>query len=227
MNAEHDQILATLHQLVEPLGRALPEHTEVVLHDLAALPHSIVALSGDVTGRKLGDPATDLLLERAATGRLETLVGYRTALPDGRELRSATVVVRDGAGEPVAALCLNSDVTVWQQVGRIAGMFLGEASVDTAPARETFARDVDELAASIVRQAIDEQQVPVDLMRKEHKLAVVRSARQRGIFLLRDAVEMVAAALHVTRFTIYNYLNEIGEGEPGTAAPARPSSAED
>ncbi|MEV7973863.1 PAS domain-containing protein [Cellulomonas sp. NPDC089187] len=219
VSTEREQIIATLTQLVEPLGRALPEHTEVVLHDLSLLPQSIVALHGTVTGRRLGDPATDLLLERAATGRLETLVGYRTTLPDGRMLRSTTMVVRDSAGEPVAALCLNGDVSVWQQLSRIAGAFLGE-SPEIEPAGETFARDVDELAAGILRQAVDEQGVPVELMRKEHKLAVVRSARRRGIFLMRDAVEMVAAALHVTRFTIYNYLNEIGEEEPGPAAPA-------
>ena len=36
---------------------------EVVLHDLAAMPHSIVAIeNGHVTGRRLGDVPTDQML---------------------------------------------------------------------------------------------------------------------------------------------------------------------
>lgn len=233
---EREQIIATLRQLIEPFSHALPDYTEVVLHDLALIPQSIVALHGNVTGRRQGDPATDLLLERAASGRLETMVGYHTALPDGRSLRSTTVVVRDSAGTPVAALCLNSDVTLWRQVETIARTITGTLTTADSPSSqggpqsesanplhtdESFVRDVDELAGVIVRQAVAEQGVPVELMRKEHKLAVVRSAGRRGIFLLRDAVEMVAKTLQVTRFTIYNYLNEIGEEDPGTAASAR------
>jgi predicted transcriptional regulator YheO len=38
---------------------------------------------------------------------------------------------------------------------------------------------------------------------------VVEELQARGVFLLRDAVEMVAEALSVSKFTIYNYLNEL------------------
>ncbi len=50
-------------------------------------------------------------------------------------------------------------------------------------------------------------------MHKRHKLEVVRNLKSRGMFLLRDAVDMIATSLGVTRFTIYNYLNEIGDEE--------------
>ena len=43
---------------------------------------------------------------------------------------------------------------------------------------------------------------------------VVRRLRARGLFMLKDAVEQTASALHVTRFTIYNYLNEIEQDQP-------------
>jgi len=35
-------------------------------------------------------------------------------------------------------------------------------------------------------------------VKKKHKLAVVEELQQRGLFLLRDAVEMVAEGLGVT-----------------------------
>jgi predicted transcriptional regulator YheO len=233
-----ERLLALFQQLVEPIGRALPASSEVVLHDLSRLPNSIVAVYGDVTGRRPGDPATDLLLKKAASGSFENSIGYETRLPDGRRLKSSTMIVRDVSGTPVLAFCINSDISVWQSVSVIARQMLGEDTVeDPAPARgttrsqdaerstedsrdtageaisEVFVRDVDELAAALLHQARQEVGVPVELMHKRHKLEVVRVLKARGFFMLRDAVEMVASALQVTRFTIYNYLNELGDDD--------------
>ena len=65
-------------------------------------------------------------------------------------------------------------------------------------------------------------------MRKAHKVDAVRSLKRRGFFMLRDAVEMAARALGVTRFTIYNYLNEIeeinGSGESAAREGGRGSA---
>ncbi len=51
--------------------------------------------------------------------------------------------------------------------------------------------------------------MPVELMKKQHKAAVVRELDEAGYFLIKDAVDFLAAELKVTRYTIYNYLNEI------------------
>ncbi|MFT4231539.1 MAG: PAS domain-containing protein [Leucobacter sp.] len=221
--ADGERLLAAFSQVVEPIGRALPANVEVVLHDLSKLPNSIVAMHGSVTGRRIGDPATDLLLKRAASGTLETSVGYETRLPDGRRLSSSTTIIRDVMGNPVLAFCVNSDLSAWQEIGRIVSSMIGEERLSsvlseseeaaTEVTQERFVRDVDELAEILLRDAIEEAGVPVELMQKRHKLEIVRALKTRGMFLLRDAVETVADALRVTRFTIYNYLNEIGGDE--------------
>ncbi|MCG7284875.1 PAS domain-containing protein [Cellulomonas sp. ACRRI] len=214
-------LMRLLGQVVESVGSALPRTIEVVLHDLARLPDSIVAVSGDVTHRVVGDPATDVLLRAVVDGSTDRLTGYETRLDDGRLVRSSTLIVRDGAGAAVAALCVNADVTAWERLRTLADEVLAPRGGATAPREavgqgdappaEKFATDVDELAAHLVRQAIADVGVPVTLMKKEHKLAVVAELRARGMFLLRDAVEMVATSLHVSRFTIYNYLNELDQ----------------
>ena len=256
--ADGEAVFAVLSQLVGPLGRSLPGPVEIVLHDLAALPNSIVAIEGDVTGRRPGDPATDRLLETAASGSFETRTGYRTTSPSGRSLLSTTIVIRDAAGRPAAALCINRDVTDWQIIGSAARSILGEneaglgsggsggsgdvggvgqnerntqdersgaAALGSADGGEAFVHDVDELAAAVLRQAVAEQDVPVSLMRKAHKVEAVRSLKRRGFFMLRDAVEMAAQALGVTRFTIYNYLNEIGESADRQREDGKPPAS--
>ena len=195
---EADQVLAVLTMLVEPLGSTLPPDSEVVLHDLRRLPHSIVAIAGDVTGRRVGGPATDLLLRKAAAGTIATTVGYETRLPDGRSLRSTTIVVRDSSGTAVAALCINSDVMIWQAVKAIAESMLPAGATEPQteqqpPPAERFAQDIDELAQHLLAEAIEASGAPVDLMQKKHKMAVVKDLKERGFFMLKESVEMAAA----------------------------------
>jgi predicted transcriptional regulator YheO len=229
-----ERLIAVFSDVVQLIGQALPASSEVVLHDLSRLPNSIVAVHGDVTGRRKGDPATDLLLEEAMTGFATQHLGYETVLPDGRRLTSSTMIIRDVAGAPVAALCINTDVSSWIAVRKIAESMLGSvagaepaepASAGPSETPEVFLRDVDELAAHLIHQAIADSDIPVEQMKKEHKLEVVQKLKARGMFLLRDAVEMIAESLQVSRFTIYNYLNEIGDSETDASSRRSASTA--
>jgi len=48
---------------------------------------------------------------------------------------------------------------------------------------------------------------PLDQLDREGKQEVVRRLDEEGAFVIRKAVEEVADALGVSRFTVYNYLN--------------------
>ena len=50
------RVLELLASLVDPLWRSLSTESEVVLHEIGLLPNSVVAISGSVTGRQVGDP---------------------------------------------------------------------------------------------------------------------------------------------------------------------------
>ncbi|MCJ1687638.1 transcriptional regulator [Rathayibacter sp. VKM Ac-2927] len=211
-----ERLVALFTSLVEPLARALPTSTEVVLHDLSLVPNSIVAIHGDVTGRRIGDPPTDVLLEQAARGFDDYNLNYESTLPNGNRMRSSTLIIRDIAGHPVAALCVHTDISAWLSIqSLVTQMVAGSGAPAAAPDRgETFVKDVDELAALLVSQAIAAAGVPVSAMKKKHKVGVVLELKHRGFFMLRDAVDMISESLAVTRFTIYNYLNEIAAEEP-------------
>ena len=224
--SERKLLIGALTALVESLGQALPPTSELLLHDLSKLPDSIVAIHGDVTHREVGDPATDLLLAAAARGDFQTRIGYETKLSDGRRLTSSTVIVRDSAGDAVAAVCVNSDQTVWAELGRISASMLtlgGSPSVQRAEeaasgaSEEIFASDVDELALQLIEKATAMSGIPVELMRKKHKIRIVRELSNGGFFMLKGAADKAASALQVSRFTIYNYLNEIAEADEDAA----------
>nr|WP_042197133.1 aminotransferase class V-fold PLP-dependent enzyme [Kibdelosporangium sp. MJ126-NF4]CEL22767.1 Threonine dehydrogenase and related Zn-dependent dehydrogenases [Kibdelosporangium sp. MJ126-NF4]CTQ89907.1 Threonine dehydrogenase and related Zn-dependent dehydrogenases [Kibdelosporangium sp. MJ126-NF4] len=186
-------VLDTLIPTINGLGAALGQGTEVVLHDLDKLPNSIVAIAGSLTGRTVGGPMTDLLLGLVRRGTTQDLTNYETHAPDGRPIMSSTVFVRDPDGVAVGCLCVNS-----------------ESTSATPPTRdvETFPGDVDTLQRHLVERAVADVGVPVALMKKAHKSQVVKVLDEAGFFLIRDAVDYLAAQLGVTRYTIYNYLNE-------------------
>ncbi|MFE2753233.1 aminotransferase class V-fold PLP-dependent enzyme [Actinosynnema sp. NPDC059335] len=190
-------VLAALVPTVNSLAGVLGPGTEVVLHDLAALPNSIIAIAGDLTGREVGGPMTDLLLGLVRRGTTQDLAGYETYAPDGRVIHSSTVFLRDAEGVAVGCLCVNSDPGPNRRPG-------GAVS-----AVETFPGDVDTLQRLLVERAVTAVGVPVELMKKSHKSEVVRVLDEAGLFLIRDSVDYLAGVLGVTRYTIYNYLNEI------------------
>jgi predicted transcriptional regulator YheO len=227
LEKEHEEIFRVLSQLTKPLAESLPD-TEVVVHDLTKIPNSIVAIAHSLTGRKPGDPATDMLLADAAKGSVRTKVNYGTSLSDGKRLRSTTIAVTDSKGNTFAALCINSDVTGWEQVARISNFMLGTQRGQNET-EENFARSVNDLGDLILDKAIAEQGIPVNLMRKEHKLNVLRGARDGGVFLLRDAAGTVAKKLGISRFTVYNYLKELdtASGEQHGGDSNKPNAADE
>lgn len=97
--------LEGLKQVVEGLVKAIGIPCEVVLHDLRDLSCSIIAIAGDVTGRKVGGPMTDFGLRLLRSGRFEeNLIAYPNTTSNGKPLRSSAIFVRDKAGEVVGVL---------------------------------------------------------------------------------------------------------------------------
>lgn len=206
-------LLQVLGGIIGPLADALGPDTEVVLHDLSKVPNSIVALGGKLTGRSIGGPITDLLLRHIRQGRSDNLLRYQTHSSGGRLLCSSTIFVKDPAGEPVACLCINTDMTEWSHAHDLLTRLLAPAApanpVVATEESEVFAQTVEELTVTTVHDVIARIGVPVELMQKQHKFEVVRQLDNLGLFLIRDAVDYVAQALAVTKYTIYNYLSAL------------------
>lgn len=202
--------------VVKPLAEALGPGVEVVLHDLTQVPDSIIAIGGHISGRGVGGPSTDLLLQHVREQRTDHLLRYANRTTDGRQLISSTLFLRDETSRAVACLCINSDVSEWARIrdvmaAMLPGEVTGAAPTDDQPpaATERFFATTDDLVSSMIQQAIALTEVPIDLLQKRHKLIIVEDLESRGFFSFREAAELLAKALQVSRYTIYNYLNEV------------------
>jgi predicted transcriptional regulator YheO len=218
---ESERLLQILATVLEGLGTVVSPNTELILHDMRNPAHSTIALvNGHVTGRQIGDPIIaapvddkgfELLLEKrpSAKGMTTSISHYRSRTKDGRELLSTTVLLRNRKGLPFASVCANADLTDYQLLHAALGRLIGP-STEARETNESGRPNLDEMIEEIVTEAIQRAGIPVSLMDKAEKVKVVSELTKRGVFMIKGAVERVAQALGVTRFTVYNYLEELG-----------------
>ena len=200
--------------IVPSLAGALGPDAEVVLHELSHPEDSVIAIGGDVTGRTVGSPLTDLVLRHIRQGNLEEdLISYASLSPGGRLLRSSTTFIRDEGGDIVGCLCINFDLTRFTAVKQALECWC-ETQIVGEDAPESFSEDVERLLHSKTADVIEQGGVPVQMMKRKDRLAVVKRLDEQGVFLIRGAVARVAKALAVSRYTIYNYLDEIRSERP-------------
>lgn len=200
-------IWAVLGALATDLGEALGPHCEVVLHDLSRPESSIVAIAhGDITGRHVGDGITSFGLEVLGDLRkAQSQFHYRTRNKTGKPLRSSSLFLRNSAGVPFAALCLNWEIEPYQVAIDVLQQFV--QTTDTVA--ESFASDIRDLITSLIEEAVRDRQKPVAAMTRADKEAVVEHLVARGIFEVKGAVDLVAIMLGTSRVTVYSYLREV------------------
>jgi predicted transcriptional regulator YheO len=201
--------LKVMTQVVEGLAEMLGPGVEVLVNEFSHPQDALVAIAGDVTGRKPGAPLSDMVLKQLRQGKLtKNMINYTSQAPDGRDIKSSTILVRDDEGQVLGCLCFNIDLTHWKVAKRLIDFYCkSEPPEDPVP--ELFKPDVESMLDIHIQEVLEMSATPVSLMKKDDKLKVVQELDERGIFMIRGSVSRVANALNVSRYTIYNYLDEI------------------
>jgi predicted transcriptional regulator YheO len=206
---KREEVFEILEGVGQMLSATLGEWCEVVVHDVSGdLEHSIVHISGDVTGRSVGGHITDLGLARLRAGQTEPLLNYTSYTADGKTLRSSSIFMHDENGEPFLAFCVNLNLTpvlLFEAFLRNLSSYEQKSEVT-----EFFSDDLGNMLDAIIAECVKRIGTPVSLMTKQDRKRVVGILDERGIFQLRRSVPLVAERLGVTEKTIYNYLTELG-----------------
>ncbi|MBZ4688208.1 MAG: YheO domain protein [Clostridiales bacterium] len=198
-----------------PIAKSIADtfgnNCEVVVHDFKYPEKSLVYIAGNVTGRKLGAPITNLVLEtlKKRGNDAPNLIGYKTSTKDGKILKSSTIFIRDDNGKIIGCMCLNLNITDLVTCKEILEKFIKINDTDENFSKEEFYVDVNEALETIIKNVLKDYHTPIQLMEKDDKLYVVKKLDEKGVFLVKGAVDQVASVLGVSRYTIYNYLEEV------------------
>lgn len=210
---DNELLLAAARTAADLIATTFGSDCEVAVHDLRKPTGSLVHLAnGQVTGRKLGAPIRDLLLKviPELTPGSDVVGTYATDLVDGRRLKSSTSILRDSDDNPAVALCINFDVSKLRE-GMGALDTLTRIDDETAEDfTERTPRDIphasevmDHLIANVVSHF-----GPTERMSKRDRIRAVAFLDEKGAFLIKGAVQLVADAFGVSEPTVYRYLEQ-------------------
>ncbi|MFH8342447.1 transcriptional regulator [Streptomyces sp. AM6-12] len=204
--AADEHLVREAEKIAVALGRMFPGLCEVVLHDLRDADRSIRAIENNLSGRQVGDPATELGLSRIADPAFPDVVqNYPNRFPDGRPVKSTSIGIKNAEGRYIAALCLNLDVSVLSPVTlALANLVATDSGHGDQPLETLRDRQARELRRAVEEFAAERGAPPRSLSRTD-KRALVRQLNRDGYFESRDAARTIADLLGVSRATIYNY----------------------
>ena len=208
-STEHRHLLEQLQQIARGLGETFAPFCEVVVHDLTDRRHAVLAIHNNLSGRGVGEPVTELGTQRISNPDFpEVVANYPNRFPDGRRAKSTSIGIRDCEGNYVAALCLNVDLTVFQNLQNMLTQFGGttvepEIKESLAPVgSQTLLDYIDAFAA--------QRATAPRALKADERRALLRELKAGGFLEVRRAIDTVAQHLGVSRTTIYIDFRQIG-----------------
>ncbi|WP_294193200.1 PAS domain-containing protein [uncultured Cloacibacillus sp.] len=218
--------LRILIPVVRGLAKILGKDYEVNLHDVSIPERSLVLCeNGYVTGRSEGGPMTDfglLMLQSEEYQSREGVFNYLAKNNRGELIKCSCIFIRDENDKIIGFLCINYDlkkaVAAQELIEGLLRVEMSGAGVEPAeepgarfpePVRESFAQDIDEVVGDSLAQVKRRIGKPFKYLTKPEKKEVVRELHDKGFFLLKGSVDILAAEMGNTKFTIYSYIREI------------------
>ncbi len=212
-----NRLLEPYAVIVDFLADYLGEHTEIVLHDLTDLEHSIVKIrNGHISGRHENDPCTDFVLrvlqQASSTARYDT--NYGSSDRNGRSIKSGSFYIRDPSGKIIGMLCINMETDTYSQLRSYLDSFFGycepRSSVpEEGHIKENLGISIGEMVDAVLARVIADCGCDVKHLSSEGKEQVIEQLNEEGIFLLKGSVPKTAAALSISEPTVYRYLKNL------------------
>jgi len=209
MNLDDKKLNNFGEAIAEAVSAALGNSFEIVLYDMGKPDHPVVKVLGkNISGVKAGDSGRDDNLNSVLNqcNKEGTIYRSENKIINGKEIRSTIIFFMDAG-----AMKINFDLSI---VTLMEGFFkeLGMMEQKKDSQQYSDKLDVKTILPEYLKYGIQITGKEVAKMGKEDKLKVVQFLDERGAFLLRNSIEDVAKALDITRFTVYNYLDEIRKG---------------
>jgi len=206
MNApEKDPALDNYRAISDAIATLFFPHAEVVLHDLRS--QKVDYIANNLSKREIGDDSSleDMLSEDIS----ERNIGpYEKLNWDGQKIRSLSSVLRDGEGLPLAVLCINLNISLFENAKAALDLFLSPSKLIPQP-DSLFRDDWQERINTFLHAWLRERQLSLSMLTRDHKRELVLALHAEGAFKGKSASNYVANVLNMGRATVYKHLKEL------------------
>ena len=207
--------LEELRHIARGIAAQFGSGCEVVIHDLSRHPdHTIAAIeNGHVSGRKVGDGASSVVLERMEHQEQEAQdhLCYLTRTPDGRILKSSTIYIRNSRGKVAAILAINFDISALMMAADAVKEFISVE--ESQPAEPEKIININDVLDELIQQSVALAGKPAALMTKDEKIRAIRFLSENGAFLVTRSGDKIAKYFGISKYTLYSYLDKSTGGQ--------------
>ena len=199
-----ERLLARAAPMADGIAALLFPFAEVVVHDLTS--QTVAHIANNLSRRVLGDASA---LDDLAHGQTDNVIGpYEKQNWDGGRMRSVSVVVRDDSDRPIGVVCINLNISVFEQARATLDLFVRGVRVLPQPER-LFRDDWQERINTFLHAWLGERQLTLNGLTREQKRELVSALERDGAFRGRSAANYVSTVLGMGRATVFKYLKEV------------------
>jgi predicted transcriptional regulator YheO len=187
--------------------------TEIVLHDVRDVNHSVVVVAnGELSGRRIGDPATDVMRDILRRDDLESrdyVVDYESRARNGAPFRSSLFFLRDEAGTIAGMISVNIELQRLFQAQDLFARLTRTTRPEGRPQIDRVNIASEQIAVDTIDAELASVGIHASAMVPADKLRVVQNLHERGVFRMRGSVPRVAKALMLSEPSVYRYLSTV------------------
>lgn len=208
------RITLDLTILMDFISEIMGENAEIVLHKIEDMNTSTIVdiRNGYITGRESGMPLTDFAKQMIAEFNAKDektyyKINYLSVTKAAKKLRSSSLLLCDDNNIPKAILCINhDDIIICNIIQQLRKMITIN---DNQNIKENFSNNVKGINAQLINDILAKYPSPLERLTSDDKLILIRELSEKGVFLIKGSVEMVAKSLKMSEPTLYRYLKQI------------------
>ena len=210
-----DLTLESLVMIAHGIARQFGNDCEVCIHDLQAndLEHTICyIINGHVSGRKIGDGASKIVLETLEAlkkgDNVSDHLGYRTHTSDGRILKSSTIFLKDESGKYRFILCINHDMTNFINAQSALSNVVENIETTGEDIYGQIPLSVNDLLDNLIEQSVKLVGKTPALMTKDEKVKAIKFLQDAGAFLITRSGDKISQFFGISKFKLYSYIDQ-------------------
>ena len=208
---ESAEMFNHLCEIAKMISETFGYNCETVIHDCEHYENFIAAIyNGHVSGRKkgdcvyiTGDPVPEDAFQNIDPGT--NYMNCQVVTTGGKTIKSSTIYFKNENYH--YGLGINFDISQYTGMRDALDKLI---STSTKLEEELYSR---QNINQIINECISSVGVPVEKMGKYDRMRIIQMLYERNVFQMQKAVPYVAERLKISRYTVYNYLKELGGKE--------------
>lgn len=214
--------------LMNFISKTIGPDYEITLLDATNSSKKIIAIvNGHISGRDVGaglSPLAKKAIKEKEYENADYIINRTSYAVSGKALRSSMFFIKDDKGELEGILCINFDDSRFAELSsNIFSLchpdkyYAGntEINVSIKDNEKSYGVEREEMGTlkdtieNIIDRDLEKYSVSVDRLTQEERLAIIKRLDDKGIFMMKGAVNSVSEKLKCSQASTYRYLSMI------------------